>query len=386
VKTHRPIAESPPGPMVRIDGAEYLYFVGTGYLGLQAHPEVIRAACDAAEHFGIHSATSRAGFGNTPPTLLVERRAAEFFGCEASFYFPTGYAGSSILLRAIETSFDVLFIDEYSHYCEFEAAAQSGRPLFRFHHRDATDLADSLRKHLQPGQRPLVMTDGVFSVRGTIAPLADYVAALANYPGAGFLVDDAHGVGVLGHRGRGTLEHFGLFDGMYEGSVNADVLAAGGGCRAFLCATLSKALGGYGGIIPGSEAFIEHARRCSHWYDGVTSPPAPVTAASARAIELVQADSDLRTRLWSNVRRLKDGLRAMGFDVGDTPVPVICLEIGDAENMRRIQQELMHRGIAVAYMAAYSGLSAAGGLRIAVFATHTDEMIQQFLAELSRVV
>jgi 8-amino-7-oxononanoate synthase len=385
--------------MVRIDGAEYLYFVGTGYLGLQAHPEVIRAACEAARQYGIHSATSRAGFGNTPPTLSVERRAAEFFGCEAAFYYPSGYAGNSILLRAIESCFDALFIDEYSHYCEFEAAAQSGRPLFRFHHRDASDLADNLHKHVQPGGRPLVMTDGVFSVRGTIAPLGDYVASLAGYPGAGFLVDDAHGVGVLGRRGRGTLEHFGLFDGIYAGSVNGDAsllpfeerarvrpVGATAGPVAFLCGTLSKALGGYGGIIPGSEAFIEHARRCSHWYDGATSPPAPVTAASARAIELVQADPDLRTRLWANVRRLKDGLRAMGFDVGDTPVPIICLEVGDAENMRRIQRELMRRGIAVAYMAAYSGLSSAGGLRIAVFATHTEQMIQQLLAELSRVV
>ena len=123
-------------------------------------------------------------------------------------------------------------------------------------------------------------------------------------------------------------------------------------------------------------------RQASHWYDGATAPPAPVTAASARAIELIQADPDLRARLWSNVRRLKDGLRAMGFDVDDTPVPIICLVVGDAENMRRIQRELMHRGIAVAYMAAYSGLGAAGGLRIAVFATHTEEMIRHFLDEL----
>jgi 7-keto-8-aminopelargonate synthetase-like enzyme len=126
-------------------------------------------------------------------------------------------------------------------------------------------------------------------------------------------------------------------------------------------------------------------RRASHWYDGATAPPAPVTAASARALELLQADPDLRARLRANVRRLKDGLRAMGFDVDDTPVPIICLVVGDAENMRRMQQELMRRGIAVAYIAAYSGLSVAGGLRIAVFATHTDDMIQRFLDELRRL-
>ena len=386
MKTHTPIAESPPGPTVRIDGVEYLYFVGTGYLGLQGHAEVIRAACEATQQYGIHSATSRAGFGNTPPTLSVERHAAEFFGSEASFCFPSGYAGNSILLRTIESNFDALFVDEYSHYCVFEAAGQSGRPVFRFHHRDGGDLAENLRKHLRRGERPLVMSDGVFSARGTIAPLADYVAALAIYPGGALLIDDAHGVGVLGHRGRGTLEYFGLFDGPFAGSINASTLPTTGGCPAYLCATLSKALGGYGGIIPGSQAFIDCARRASHWYDGASAPPAAVTAASARALELIQADPGLRPRLWSNVRRLKDGLRAMGFDTDDTPVPIICLVAGDADNMRRIQQELKLRGIAVAYMAAYSGLSAAGGLRIAVFATHTEEMIQRFLDELRQVV
>jgi 8-amino-7-oxononanoate synthase len=382
VKTNTPIAESPPGPVMRIDGREYLYFVGTTYLGLQGHPEVIRAACDGAERYGIHSGTSRAGFGNTPPVLSAERRAAEFFGCEASFFFATGYAGNEILLRAVEKNFGAFILDEHSHYSVAEAASHSGWPVFRFRHRDAGDLAEKLRRHLQPGQRPLVMSDGVFAARGTIAPLADYCAALADYPGGGLLIDDAHGVGVLGDNGRGTLEYFGLFDA----TVNASASPADSGTAGFVCATLSKALGGYGGIIPGSQRFIEQVRKASHWYDGASAPPAPAAAASARALELIQADPDLRARLRANVRRLKDGLRTMGFDVDDTPVPIICLVAGDAENMRRIQQELMRRRIAVAYMAAYSGLSAAGGLRVAVFATHTEEMIQRLLDELRQVV
>jgi 8-amino-7-oxononanoate synthase len=407
----KPIAESPAGPIVRIDGREYLYFVGTGYLGLQSHAEVISAACDAAQRYGLHSATSRAGFGNTPPTLLLERRAAEFFGCEASFYFSAGYASNSILMRTVESNFDAVFLDEHSHYSVLDAAAQSGRPTFRFRHRDAADLADKLREHLQPGERPLAMTDGVFSVRGTIAPLADYCEALDDYAGSGLMVDDAHGVGVLGDRGRGTLEHFGLCDDDVNGEVTAagdklshplgsDVSPLDSGLvklshrarsgetplpRLLLCATLSKALGGFGGIIPGSERFIEGVRKASHWFDGATAPPAPVTAASARALELIQANPELRTRLWSNVRLLKKGLRAMGFEVDDTPVPIVCLVAGNAENMQRIQRELMRRGIAVAYMAAYSGLSAAGGLRIAVFAAHTEAMIGQFLDELRQI-
>jgi 8-amino-7-oxononanoate synthase len=376
VTTHPFIAESAPGPVVRIDGREYLYFVGTGYLGLQAHAEVIAAACDAAQRHGLHSATSRAGFGNTPPTLLVERRAAEFFGCDSAFYFPTGYASNSVMLRAVGSQFDAVFLDEHAHFSVAEAAAQTGKPTYRFRHRDAGGLADALREHLAPGERPLVASDGVFSVLGTIAPLDEYGNVLASYAGAGLLVDDAHGVGVLGDRGRGTIEHFGLFDG----TVNAD-----SGASVLLCATLSKALGGYGGIIPGSQAFVEQARKASHWYDGATPAPAAVTAASARALELIQAEPELRGRLRANVRMLKDGLRRLGFKVVDSPVPILCLVVGDGENMRRIQAELMRRGIAVAYMAAYSGLGPAGGLRIAVFATHTEAMIGQLLDELARL-
>jgi 8-amino-7-oxononanoate synthase len=376
VTTHTFIAESAPGPVTRIDGREYLYFVGTGYLGLQAHGEVIAAACDAAQRYGLHSATSRAGFGNTPPALLVEQRAAEFFGCQAAFYFPAGYASNGILLRAVESRFDAIFLDEHSHFSVAEAAAQSGTPTYRFRHRDAGGLAAALREHLAPGRRPLVASDGVFSVLGTIAPLTQYVDVLANYAGAGLLIDDAHGVGVLGDRGRGTLEHFGLFDS----NVNSDV-----GASRLLCATLSKALGGYGGIIPGSQRFIEQVRKASHWYDGATPAPAAVTAASARALELIQAEPELRGRLRANVRMLKDGLRRLGFEVDDSPVPIICLVAGNGDNMRRMQQELLRRGIAVAYMAAYSGLGPAGGLRIAVFATHTEAMIGQLLDELGKL-
>jgi 7-keto-8-aminopelargonate synthetase-like enzyme len=150
--------------------------------------------------------------------------------------------------------------------------------------------------------------------------------------------------------------------------------------------TLSKAVGGYGGIIPGSRALVGHIKRHSPYFGGASAPPAPVAAATARAIELVLAEPERRTRLWSNVRFLKDGLRRMGCDVDDTPVPIVCLTIGTAENMQVIQQRLMSRSIAIAYMPTYSGLGSAGALRMAVFATHTGEMIGQLLDELKRVV
>jgi len=379
-----PLMQSPPDAHTVIDGRRYLYFAGTGYLGLQGHPELIRAACDATHQYGIGSANSRTAFGNLPPTLDVERQAAEFFGVDDAFYFTSGYVGNHILTLMLGDDFDAVFVDELSHYCVFEAARLSGRPVFRFRHCDAQHLAESLRANLEPAQRPLVVSDGVFAARGEIAPVAEYRTVLANYPEAILCIDDAHGLGVLGIEGRGTLEHAGLFG---EG-VNRQVAAQDSprGPRLFFCGTLSKAIGGFGGIIPGDRELIERLKSTSPYYGGASAPPVPAAAATARALEIVRTRPEMRTRLWKNAGAVKSGLCSMGLETDATPVPIVCLEIGDGENMRRIQRELMQQGIVIAYMAAYAGLGPEGALRLAVFATHTDEMIEQLLDELRKLV
>lgn len=377
------VMESAPGAETVIDGRRYLYFAGTGYLGLQGHAEVIRAACEATRQFGIGSATSRRGFGNTPPVLEVERRAAGLFGADDALYFASGYAGNHVLALALEGSFDAVFVDELSHYCVMEAARLSGRPVFRFAHADPAALAACLRENLPPRGRPLVMSDGVFSARGTIAPAADYVEVLDGHPGAALCLDDAHAIGVLGANGRGTFQHF----GMPGERINAIADPEGQpGPRLYCCGTLSKAVGGYGGIVPGSREFIERLKTTSPYYRGASAPPIPAAAATAKALELIAANTDMRTRLWDNVRAVKSELRRMGLSADDTPVPIICLEIGTAQNMRGIQEELARRGVLVAYMASYSGLGPEGALRIAIFSTHTEAMIGRLLDELRSVV
>jgi len=381
-----PVMQSPPGSHTRIDGREYLYFAGTGYLGLQGHPEVIRAACEATQRFGIGSATSRTGFGNTPPVLEVERRCAEFFALEEAFYFASGYMGNTILVEILRGLIDVVFVDELSHYSVLEAARLTGCPVFRFRHCHPEDLQAKLRASLKPGQRPLVMSDGVFAARGTIAPVAEYRAALSDYPGSVLCIDDAHGLGVLGAGGRGALEHAGVLDAGVNGEADAATHRWVPGPRLLLCGTLSKAVGGFGGIIPGTRPLIEQLKTASPYYGGASAPPVPAAAATARALELIASNPNMRTRLWANVAALKDGLRRMGLEVDDTPVPIVCLTIGDAENMQRIQRELMGRGIVIAYLAAYAGLGPQGALRLAVFSTHTGEMIGQLLDEFGRLV
>lgn len=377
-----PVMQSPPGPRTVIDGREYLYFGGTAYLGLQGHPEVIRAACQAVRDFGVGSATSRTGFGDTPPVLEVEFHATRFFQTEAAFYFASGYAGGHILVSAVATQCDAVFVDELAHYCIFEAAKLSGLPLFTFPHGQAAGLQAALAANLKRGQRPLVMSDGVFSALGDIAPVDRYGEMLRQYPGAAVLLDDAHGIGVLGQHGRGTYEHTGLM-----ADVNRDLAATSEGDRPALlvCGTCSKALGGFGGIIAGSEVFVSRLKHLPY-FAGASAPPVPVAAATAKALELVQREPSLRTQLRENVRSVKEGLRELGLLADETPVPIICLRHGSAENMKRIQSELMRRGILVPYMAAYSGLGPEGALRLAVFANHSAADIQRLLEELSRLV
>jgi 8-amino-7-oxononanoate synthase len=375
--------QGPPGPYTLVDGRRYLYFVGTGYLGLQNHPEVIRALCEAAQQYGMGSATSRAGFGNTPPLLEVERRAAELFAAEDSFYVPSGYAAGGILVRGLAGSFDAVFIDERSHYSLAEAEKQVGCPVFLFGHGDADDLRAGLRDRLKPRQRPLVMSDGLFAARGRIAPVAEHREILREYAGSALLLDDAHAVAVLGEHGRGTFEHAGIYEAVNSDDSPRPLPLAP---RLFLCGTFSKAIGGYGGIIPGSQGFIARLKATSHWYDGASAVPSPLAVATARAIELVMADPGMRTRLWDNARRLKAGLRKLGLGADDTPAPIVCLVVGSADNMRRIQARLRERGILVAYMAAYAGLGPEGALRLAVFANHTPEMIEELLDGLRGVL
>ncbi len=379
-----PVMQSPPGAEAVIDGRRCLYFAGTGYLGLQGHREVIRAACEAARRYGIGSATSRSGFGNTPPVLDVERLAARLFHCDDAFYFMSGYVGNGILVRLLDGQSDVIFVDQCSHYCVLEAARAPGLTVHVFRHADADDLAAKLRKKLPPGGRPLVMTDGVFSARGTIAPVGRYSEILREYAASTLLIDDAHGFGVLGEHGRGTLEHAGLFGlGVNAGPTGRSQPDSP---RLLLCGTLSKALGGFGGIIPGTQATVDAIKATSHYYSGASAPPIPAAAASARALELVMERPEMRAALWDNVRLVKTGLRQMGLQVDDTPVPIVCLTLGSAENMQRIQRGLADRGILIAYMPSYSGLGPEGALRLAVFSTHTGEMIQRLLDRMRQLI
>lgn len=365
---------SAPGPETVIDGVSYLYFGGTGYLGLATHPEVVEAGCEALRKYGVHSATSRGRFGTNPPVLEVERRAAEFFGTEDAFYFGSGYAANHILVSATADEVEAVLLDESSHYCVQEAARLPGVPVITFRHGDPDDL----RRAAAPWGRVLVMADAVGPSDGSTAPVPEYLEVLETRERAVLLLDDAHGFGVLGPDGRGLLDELGLWP-QVNGGGSAD---SDSPVRLVVCGTLAKALGGFGGVIPGTAAFVEKVRSSSHYFDGSSAPASAVAGSTAKALELVIRQPELRQRLHENIARLRNGLRDLGLNppAGRTAHFGVALE--KAETMRTIYEALKSRGILLPYIAAYSGIPPQGILRFAVFANHTPEQIERLLSEL----
>lgn len=368
--------ESPPGPETVIDGRRYHYFAGTSYLGLHGHPEVIAAGCDAFQRLGLHTATSRPGFGHCAPVLEVERRVATFFGKDAAFYFSSGYVANHILIQAAGPAAAVL-VDESAHFCVWEAARLAGAPVYSFRPRDMADLQEQLRRHVPAGGRPLVMGDAVMPATGLLFPVEEALRVLREFAPAVLLLDDAHGAGVLGENGRGTLEHFGYWE-VANGGAPVE------GVELWSGATLAKALGGFGGIITGSFSFMERVRTASHYYDGASAPPAPIAAASAKALELVMDAPSLRASLRSNRARLHAGLRALQLPVPETPAAQVGVTAGPAHALKRTQAALQDEGFIVPAIGAYAGLGPEGVLRFAVCAGHTPEQIDALLAALSR--
>lgn len=364
--------QSPPAARTLINDRWCDYFSGTGYLGLQGHPALNQAAVDAIQRYGLTTATSRGGYGEHPAYQAVEQAAADFFGAERAVYFTSGYLGAAILLQGLRDSYDAIFVDDASHSSIWSGARSTGAPVVAFRHIQPDDLAARLSQQLRPGQRPLVIGDGVFPISGEIAPVPAYVEVLEPYPGATLCLDDAHATGVLGANGRGTSEHW-----MLGGTQSVQVVAVH---------TLSKALGGFGGILAGSAELVDHLARRAAAYGGASPPPLPAAAASAAAFGLVRAEPERRTRLRANIARARAGLRALGWPLDDTPTPILCLGRRPGIDLARLQGALFARDICVAHVTSYSSTPPGGALRIAIFATHSDEQIDRLIAELAALV
>ena len=365
------IMESAPGPVVRVNGDEYLHFAGTAYLGLQYHPEVIAAARDALNEFGLHTATSRALFGTSPSILSVEQRAAAFLHCEDTVYFPSGYLCASAIIAAFNGQYDVVFLDEATHESTQSALRGVAENVVTFSHQDPNDLCEKLNQQLPKGSRPLVLCDGVTAIFGHVAPVRAYHELLESITGSILCVDDSHAVGVIGPQGQGSFESAGL------SPTSSDI-------RLEMFATLSKAIGGFGGVVAGKRSFTDGVRGAAGSYRCSTPAPNCVAAATAKALEIVATRPELRDELRSNTRLLKKGLMQIGIQAQDSDVPVVAIEFNNRATAQSFQGALRKEGILVAEVGSYDPENNNGVVRLTVFATHTVDMIDRLIETIGK--
>lgn len=358
--------QSPIGAEVIVDGRRYVNFAGSTYLGLSGHPQVLEAGLATLRETG---AGYQFPWFLSMPTRAhqeVATEAAIFFGSQAAVFLSAGYQFGLAVIGILQTRFTVVFFDELTHYCLRDAIAISGLRSFPFRHLEAADLERCLDQRLQAGDRPLIVSDGMYAALGEIAPLAD-LAKVARPYGGKLLIDESHSFGVLGPTGRGICEHHG---------ISSDVAIRGG--------SVNKAFGVIGGLIPAST---EDADACRSTPVGRGASPGLAAAAAmcARSLRIVREHPELLQRLRANVRKMKEGLRHIGLDVRASEAPVASFTAGTDTTMATLQKRLMSEGVLVPHLR-YIGAGPSGVMRCGIFADHTDAHIDRLLDALRRLL
>jgi 8-amino-7-oxononanoate synthase len=318
------------------------------------------------ERYGFGSGASRLVSGTSAIHCELEQRIARFKGTEAAIVFNTGYAANTGIIPAIAREGDVILSDGLNHASIIDGCRLSKARALVYRHRDMNHLEDLLRKSRDAGRR-LVVTDGVFSMDGDIAPLPDLVALSAKYDTI-LMVDDAHATGVLGRTGRGTVEHFGL-----EGRVPIQM------------GTLGKALGSFGAYTAGSRDLIDYLVNRSRNYIFSTALPPAVCAASNAAIALVEQEPERRERLWINRERFIAGLTSLGVDTGSSETPIIPILIGDSEKAIRAGSLLFDHDIFATAIRPPSVAENTARIRMTVMATHSEDDIDSALHVIRKI-
>lgn len=356
--------ESPLGARMRINGREVDYFCGTSYYCLHGHPDVIEAACAATRQFGMGPGT----LARMPIYAELQEQLCAWFGVEQVVSLISGYSSPMALLQGLRDAFDVVFVDAATHYSAHDALRTLDKPIHSFRHLDPASLADALSGSVGPRQRPIVVTDGVFPTSGALAPLNEYRRVMAPYEGALLAVDDSHGVGTLGSSGRGSLQHAGL-----ESEGN------------FLAGTLSKAFGASGGIIPGDAELARKIAENAMIMRGASLITPGAAAAAVAALRIMRTKPQMRDSLARNVEHLRSGLRRLGFNVTESPVPIVSVR--GAVDLERLRIQLDARDIIVRVVkpSGYSDAPDVPTMRLAVFSEHSPEQIDRLLASIAEL-
>lgn len=350
-----------------LDGYTYTSFCGSGYLALSGMPELRDAVLRALEQRSPLAQQIPTATGVRYPIFEgVERAAAAACATEASVYFASGYFIGRVGLAAIDPPPDVIVLDEFAHYSLTEAVTLLGRPTFVFAHCDTDALRKVLAKQIRAGQRPLLVSDGVFAATGRVPPLADYATVLAPYDGRMF-IDEAHSFGVVGDNGRGAIEYCGV----------EHVATAG--------ATLSKALCAQGAFVGCTFAASTRLRQIPCVLGASAGSPLSAAAATA-SLDYVAAHPELRSDLSMKAQYLRVRLRSIGLAVMESPAPLVSFRLRNSAEMLALQQRAFAQGFCINYTRSYVGAGKEGVVRCSVFRDHSRQDIDALIATLRQII
>lgn len=349
------------------DGKQLLTFCSNDYLGLANHQKLVMAIQLGVERYGVGSGASHLVTGHSSAHHALEEALAEFTGYPHALLFSTGYMANLGVISALATKNDTIHEDRLNHASLIDAAKLSDATLRRYPHNDCGALSKRLEK--QADDQRFVVTDGVFSMDGDIAPLTQ-LSTVAKQHDAMLMVDDAHGLGVIGKTGRGCVEHFGL--------TNNDV--------PILVGTLGKAFGTFGAFVAGSDELIETLIQHARTYIYTTALPPAVAHATLTSLELIEEESWRREQLQVLIKRFRDGAQQLGLNLMASTTPIQPLIIGNSDEALRISEQLQAHGILISAIRPPTVPEGTARLRITFSANHTEAHIDRLLSALDRVV
>ena len=324
---HLRIIDSPPGSWMVVDGKRVLNLCTNNYLGLANHPRLAQAAHDALDRFGVGPTAVRSIAGTLSLHVELERKVAEFKGVEDALYIQSGLCANQAAIPPLVGKEDVVFSDRFNHASIIDGCRLSRAKIIVYEHCDPADLEAKVKEHLSDYRRGIVISDGVFSMDGDVAPL-DKIYGVAERYGLMTMVDDAHGEGVLGHGGRGIVDHFGL-----HGKFDVEI------------GTFSKAFGVVGGIIAGKKVVVDYLRQKARPFLFSNAVTAADSAACLAAVEVLSESTELVDRLWENTRYFKGEMKKLGFDTGNSVTPITPVMLGEAKVAQNFSRRLFEEGV-----------------------------------------
>ena len=358
--------ESPAGAWMVVDGKKVLNFCTNNYLGFANDPRLKEAAKKAIDDWGVGPAAVRTIAGSQQLHLDLERRLAKFKGVEAAMYVQSGFCANQAAIPPLVGKEDVIFSDRLNHASIIDGARLSRAKIVVYEHCDPQDAEAKIKEHLPNYRRGLLVTDGVFSMDGDIAPL-DKLYEITEKYGLLSMVDDAHGEGVLG-KGRGIVHHFGLH-GLFDVEIG----------------TLSKAFGVVGGVIAGKKVIIDYLDQKARPFLFSSAVPAADTAACLAAVDILESSTELVDRLWENTAYFKESMKRLGFDTGMTATPIVPVMLGEAPLAKQFSRRLFEEGVFAMALGFPTVPKGKARIRVMNTAAHTREDLDAGLAAFEEV-